>query len=316
VDTRKVGELDVTVVGIGCNNFGRRLDRAGTDAVVKAAMEVGINFFDTADVYGDGASEEYLGKALGPRRDEVVIATKFGVQLGDDPSRGGASPRWIERAVEDSLRRLNTDRIDLYQLHKPDENTPIEDTLEALDKLVSAGKVGQIGCSNHSEAQIEDALSTSRERGLAPFVSVQNEYSLLHREPEENGVIETCQRNGLALLPYFPLASGMLTGKYTRDGGAPAGSRLAGLSASMTERFANTRNFDLVERFEAFAEERGHTILELAISWLVARPVVASVISGATSPEQVRANAEAAKWELCPEDLEEIDRITRAPHAS
>ena len=311
MDTRKIGDLDVTVVGIGCNNFGRRLERAGTDAVVHAAMDAGINFFDTADIYGDGTSEEYLGKALGPRRDEAIIATKFGAEMGGDPSRGGAGPRWIERAVEDSLRRLGTDRIDLYQLHRPDENTPIEDTLEALDRLISAGKVRQIGCSNYSEAQIEDALSASRERGLARFVSVQNEYSLLHRKPEENGVTEACLRNGLVLLPYFPLASGMLTGKYTRGEEAPAGSRLAGMSASRAGRFANARNFDRVEKLEAFAKERGHTILELAISWLVAQPVVASVIAGATSPEQVRANAEAARWELLPEDLAEVDRITR-----
>lgn len=311
MDTRKIADLDVTIVGIGCNNFGRRLDRVGTDAVVHAAMDAGINFFDTADIYGDGTSEEYLGKALGPRRDEVVIATKFGVEMGGDPRRGGASPRWIERAVEDSLRRLGTDRIDLYQLHRPDEDTPIEDTLEALDGLVSAGKVRQIGCSNYSRAQIEDALSTSRERGLAQFVSVQNEYSLLHREPEENGVTEACLRNGLALLPYYPLASGMLTGKYTRGEEAPAGSRLAAMSASRAGRFANARNFDRVERLEAFAKKQGHTILELAISWLVAQPVVASVIAGATRPEQVRANADAARWQLLPEDLAEVDWITR-----
>ena len=312
MDTRKIAELEVTIVGIGCNNFGRRLDRAGTNAVVHAAMEAGINFFDTADIYGDGTSEEYLGKALGPRRDEVIIATKFGAEMGGDPSRGGAGSRWIERAVEDSLRRLGTDRIDLYQLHQPDENTPIEDTLEALDGLISAGKVRQIGCSNYSEAQIEDALSASRERGFARFVSVQNEYSLLHREPEENGVAEACLRNGLALLPYFPLASGILTGKYARGEEAPAGSRLAGMPAPRASRFANARNFDRVERLKAFAEERGHTILELAISWLVAQPVVASVIAGAMSPEQVRANADAAKWKLLPEDLAEVDRITHA----
>lgn len=312
MDTRKIADLEATIVGIGCNNFGRRLDRSGTETVVNAAMEGGINFFDTADVYGDGASEEYLGKALGSRREEVIIATKFGAQLGNDPSRGGGSPRWIERAVEGSLKRLGTDHIDLYQLHRPDKNTPIEDTLEALDHLISSGKVRQIGCSNYSEAQIEDALSTSREHNLAQFVSVQNEYSLLHRDPEENGVIEACLTNQLALLPYFPLASGMLTGKYTRGKDAPAGSRLAGMPAARAERFANAQNFELMERLEAFAKERGHTILELAISWLVAQPVVSSVIAGATSPEQVRANAEAAKWELYPEDLEEIDRITQA----
>ena len=312
MDKRKIGDLEVTIIGIGCNNFGSRLDSASTNAVVHAAMEVGINFFDTADVYGDGVSEEYLGKALGSRREEVIIATKFGAQLGDDPSQSGASPRWIEKAVEGSLRRLGTDYIDLYQVHKPDENTPTEDTLEALDHLISSGKVRQIGCSNYSKAQIEDALSTSRERALAQFASVQNEYSLLHREPEENGVIEACLKNQLALLPYFPLASGMLTGKYTRGKEAPAGTRLAGMSASRAERFTNAQNFELTERLEAFAKERGHTILELAISWLVAQPVVASVIAGAMRPEQVRANAEGAKWELATEDLEGIDRMTHA----
>jgi aryl-alcohol dehydrogenase-like predicted oxidoreductase len=308
--TRRIGDLEVSIVGIGCNNFGRRLDRAGTEAVVHAAMEAGINFFDTADIYGDGVSEEYLSKALGSRRDEAIIATKFGAEMAGDPSRSGASPRWIERAVEDSLRRLDTDRIDLYQLHRPDENTPIEDTLDALDRLISVGKVRQIGCSNYSETEIEEALATSHERGLARFVSVQNEYSLLHREPE-HGVTDACLRNGLALLPYFPLASGMLTGKYSRGEEAPAGSRLAGMSASRAERFANERNFEHVEQLETFAKERGHTILELAISWLVAQPAVASVIAGATSPEQVWANVEAAKWQLLDKDLTEIDRITR-----
>ena len=308
--TRRIGELEVSIVGIGCNNFGRRLDRAGTEAVVHAAMEAGINFFDTADIYGYGVSEEYLSKALGSRRDEAIIATKFGAEMAGDPSRSGASPRWIERAVEDSLRRLDTDRIDLYQLHRPDENTPIEDTLDALDRLISVGKVRQIGCSNYSETEIEEALATSHKRGLARFVSVQNEYSLLHREPE-HGVTDACLRNGLALLPYFPLASGMLTGKYSRGEEAPAGSRLAGMSASRAERFANERNFEHVEQLETFAKERGHTILELAISWLVAQPAVASVIAGATSPEQVWANVEAAKWQLLDKDLTEIDRITR-----
>src|SRR5919202_5924709 len=179
MDTRGIGDLEVTIVGIGCNNFGRRLDSAGADAVVHAAMEAGINLFDTADVYGDGASEEYLGRALGSRRDEVIIATKFGVQLGDDPNQGGASPRWIERAVEDSLRRLGTDRIDLYQLHKPDENTPVENTLEALDRLVKAGKVREVGCSNFSAEQLREAEEATRD-GAASFASVQNEYSLLH----------------------------------------------------------------------------------------------------------------------------------------
>ncbi|HEY6751263.1 MAG TPA: aldo/keto reductase [Rubrobacteraceae bacterium] len=310
MDTRRIGDLEVSIVGVGCNNFGRRLDRTGTEAVVHTAMDAGINFFDTADVYGDGVSEEYLSKALGSRRDEAIIATKFGAEIAGDPSRSGANPHWIERAVEDSLRRLDTDRIDLYQLHRPDENTPIEDTLETLDRLISVGKVRQIGCSNYSETEIEEALATSHERGLARFVSVQNEYSLLHRDPE-HGVTDACLRNGLALLPYFPLASGMLTGKYSRGEEAPAGSRLASMSASRAKRFANERNFDHVEQLETFAKDRGHTILELAISWLVAQPVVASVIAGATSPEQVGANVEAAKWQLLDKDLTEIDRITR-----
>jgi aryl-alcohol dehydrogenase-like predicted oxidoreductase len=310
LDTRRIGDLEVSIVGVGCNNFGRRLDRTGTEAVVHTAMDAGINFFDTADVYGDGVSEEYLSKALGSRRDEAIIATKFGAEIAGDPSRSGANPHWIERAVEDSLRRLDTDRIDLYQLHRPDENTPIEDTLETLDRLISVGKVRQIGCSNYSETEIEEALATSHERGLARFVSVQNEYSLLHRDPE-HGVTDACLRNGLALLPYFPLASGMLTGKYSRGEEAPAGSRLASMSASRAKRFANERNFDHVEQLETFAKDRGHTILELAISWLVAQPVVASVIAGATSPEQVGANVEAAKWQLLDKDLTEIDRITR-----
>jgi aryl-alcohol dehydrogenase-like predicted oxidoreductase len=310
LDTRRIGDLEVSIVGVGCNNFGRRLDRTGTEAVVHTAMDAGINFFDTADVYGDGVSEEYLSKALGSRRDEAIIATKFGAEIAGDPSRSGANPHWIERAVEDSLRRLDTDRIDLYQLHRPDENTPIEDTLETLDRLISVGKVRQIGCSNYSKTEIEEALATSHERGLARFVSVQNEYSLLHRDPE-HGVTDACLRNGLALLPYFPLASGMLTGKYSRGEEAPAGSRLASMSASRAKRFANERNFDHVEQLETFAKDRGHTILELAISWLVAQPVVASVIAGATSPEQVWANVEAAKWQLLDKDLREIDRITR-----
>lgn len=310
MDTRRIGDLEVSIVGVGCNNFGRRLDRTGTEAVVHTAMDAGINFFDTADVYGDGVSEEYLSKALGSRRDEAIIATKFGAEIAGDPSRSGANPHWIERAVEDSLRRLDTDRIDLYQLHRPDENTPIEDTLETLDRLISVGKVRQIGCSNYSETEIEEALATSHERGLARFVSVQNEYSLLHRDPE-HGVTDACLRNGLALLPYFPLASGMLTGKYSRGEEAPAGSRLASMSASRAKRFANERNFDHVEQLETFAKDRGHTILELAISWLVAQPVVASVIAGATSPEQVWANVGAAKWQLLDKDLTEIDRITR-----
>jgi aryl-alcohol dehydrogenase-like predicted oxidoreductase len=308
MDTRKIGDLDVTIVGIGCNNFGRRLDRSGTDVVVRAAMEAGINFFDTADAYGDGASEEYLGEALGSRRDEVIIATKFGSEMGADPSRSGASPRWIERAVEDSLRRLGTDRIDLYQLHRPDPQVPIGETLGALDELVKAGKVREIGCSNFSADRLREAEESAREGG-ARFASVQNEYSLLNREPEGE-VLPECERQGIAFIPYFPLANGLLTGKYRRGQDAPAGSRL---DSARGERLLTEENLAVVERLLEFSESRGRTILELAFSWLLTRPYVASVIAGATSPEQVRSNAAAAGWEPTDKELAEVDSIVTSP---
>ena len=307
MEHRSIGSLSVSVIGIGCNNFGGRIDEAATETVVATALESGINFFDTADVYGGTKSEEFLGRALGKRRDDAVIATKFGMPLDDE--RKGASPAYVARAVEDSLRRLGTDRIDLYQLHAPDPATPIADTLGALDELVRAGKVREIGCSNFSAEQIEEAEQVSRDANQARFVSVQNEYSLLRRGPERWGVLDACEKHGLAFLPYFPLNSGVLSGKYRRDQPPPSGTRLAGMPDDRRTQLLSDKQMDKVEALEQWAAHHGHSLLELAFAWLLARPVVASVIAGATKAEQVRTNAEAASWSLAPSDLDEIDGV-------
>jgi aryl-alcohol dehydrogenase-like predicted oxidoreductase len=299
---RSIGSLRVPVVGLGCNNFGMRIDAAATERVVAAALDAGINFFDTADIYGSTKSEEFLGRALGRRRREAIVATKFGMAVDD--KRRGARPEYVRRAAEDSLKRLGTDYIDLYQLHQPDPDVPIADTLGALAELVKAGKVKEIGCSNFSAQQLDEAARATAP-GAARFVSVQNEYSLLHREPETS-VLPACDRLGMTFLPYFPLASGLLTGKYER-GNPPTDSRL---SLLWTQRFTTEKNVAIAEALKAFAASRGHTLLELAISWLASRPQVASVIAGATSPEQVRANAAAVTWPLPREELSEIDRLT------
>ena len=302
---RQIGSLRVSVTGLGCNNFGRRIDAEGTAKVVHAALDAGINFFDTADTYGGTRSEEFLGKALGKRRRDVVIATKFGMKVDDE--RKGARPEYVRAAAEDSLRRLGTDYIDLYQLHTPDDSVPIEDTLGALDELVKAGKVREIGCSNFSAAQLEEADAAVKPRA-AQFVSVQNEYSLFHREPE-HGVLAECATLGIAFLPYFPLANGMLTGKYRKGQKPPEGSRI---TTGWHGELLTDENLDKVEKLIAFAESRGHTILELAFSWLLSRPMVASVIAGATSAEQVKANALAGEWKLDESELEEVSRIVPA----
>ncbi|HKU20506.1 MAG TPA: aldo/keto reductase [Terriglobales bacterium] len=307
MEKRRIGSLHVSVVGLGCNNFGWRLDADATAKVVHAALDAGVNFLDTADMYGDTKSEEYLGKALRGRREQAVVATKFGMKVDDQ--RHGAKPAYVRQAAEDSLRRLGTDYIDLYQLHQPDPETPIAATLAALDELVKAGKVREIGCSNFSAQQIREA-EAALPSGGARFVSVQNEYSLLHRDPERE-VLPECERRRLALLPYFPLANGLLTGKYRAGHPAPQGTRI-----STQERFGkllNQHNLKMVEGLIGFAESRGHTILELAFSWLLAHPVVASVIAGATSEQQVRSNAGAAGWKLTPADLAEVDRILSQP---
>jgi aryl-alcohol dehydrogenase-like predicted oxidoreductase len=305
METRHIGSLQVSIVGLGCNNFGWRLDLERTRQVVEAALGAGINFFDTADMYGDTRSEEFLGQVLAGRRDTVVLATKFGWKI-DDERPGGASPRYLRQAVEDSLRRLATDRIDLYQLHKPDPLTPISETLAVLDDLVRAGKVREIGCSNFSVEQLREARTAVRE-GAARFVSVQNQYSLLHRDPER-GVLQECEREGLAFLPFFPLASGLLSGKYRRGAPDPGTTRLTA-TASMKERFLTARNRAAAEALAEFAAARGHTLLELAFSWLASHRAVASVIAGAMSPEQVRANAAAAGWRLTADELAEVDRL-------
>ena len=290
------------MVGLGCNNFGRRLEYDATASVINAALEAGVNFLDTADIYGSTKSEEFIGRALHGRRDDVVIGTKFGSKV--DSQRRGAKPDYVRRACEDSLKRLATDRIDLYQLHRPDPSTPIADTLGALDELVRAGKVREIGCSNFSTEQLREAGSAAP-AGNAHFVSVQNEYSLLHRDPEHD-VIPECRRSGLAFIPYFPLASGLLSGKYRGGKPAPEGSRLA--SGWHGELF-NDWNLDIVESLIAFAESRGRTMLELAVSWLASHDIVASVIAGATSPAQVRENAIAADWRLTPQEMMDVDAI-------
>ncbi|MBV8203302.1 MAG: aldo/keto reductase [Acidobacteria bacterium] len=310
MQTRRIGTLEVSVVGLGCNNFGGRLDRAGTRAVVAAALDAGVNFFDTADMYGGTRSEEYLGEALGAQRGQAIIATKFGWRIDDQ--RRGAKPDYVRRAAEDSLRRLGTDRIDLYQLHRPDPETPIEQTLEALGELVRAGKVREIGCSGFSAAQLREAQAAVR-GGAARFVSVQNEYSLLQREPERE-VLAECERLDLAFLPFFPLASGMLTGKYRRGAADPAGTRLTA-APRPSDRFLNERNRAIADGLAGLAAARGHTLLDLAFSWLLSHRVVASVIAGAMTPEQVRANVAGGNdggdggWQLTADDLAEIDRL-------
>lgn len=303
MEMRKIGSLDVSVVGLGCNNFGGRLDAGATAAVVDAAIDAGVNFFDTADIYGGTKSEEYLGRALGAKRDDIVLASKFGLEV--DPQRKGARPEYVKAAIEDSLRRLGTDRIDLYQLHRPDPDVPIADTLGALGDLVKAGKVREIGCSNFSVAQLREAEAATASDG-SRFVSVQNEYSLLHREPE-TGVLEECVRTRVAFIPYFPLASGLLSGKYRKGRPVPEGSRIQPDGRYGTR--LTDHNYNIVEALIGFAESHGHTLLELSMSWLATRPSVVSVIAGATSAEQIRANASAAGWQMTNAEASAIDAI-------
>lgn len=300
--TRRIGSLEVSVIGVGCNNFGRKLDQDATTKVVDAAIGEGINFFDTADIYGGTKSEEYLGRALGKRRHEVVVATKFGMKV--DEKRRGAHPDYVLKAAEDSLRRLGTDHIDLYQLHEPDPKIPIADTLGALDKLVQEGKVREIGCSNFSVEQLREADAATKPKA-ARFVSVQNEYSLFHRDPELT-ILPECTATGMAFLPFFPLANGMLTGKYRKGKPAPEGSRIG--SGWHADLFTE-ENLDVVEQLIGYAQGCKRTLLELAFSWLLTRPMVASVIAGATSADQVRANANAGTWHLSDLDLETINKI-------
>ncbi|HLK25945.1 MAG TPA: aldo/keto reductase [Caulobacteraceae bacterium] len=302
--------MKVSEVGLGCNNFGMRIDQEGTTAVVNAAIDAGINFFDTADVYGgQGKSEEMLGEALNGRRHEVLVATKFANPMGPRVDQRGGSRKWVVQACEDSLRRLGTDYIDLYQMHRPDPETPIEETLRALDDLITAGKIRYVGNSNFAGWQIAEADAVSKGERLNRFVSAQNNYSLLERRVEHE-VLPACDHFGLGMLPFFPLASGLLTGKYKRGEAAPEGTRMAAWGAR-AQAALNDQNFDKVEKLESYAAERGHTLLELAFAWLLGHRSVSSVIAGATRVEQVNANAGAAGWKLTPDEVGEITALAK-----
>jgi aryl-alcohol dehydrogenase-like predicted oxidoreductase len=302
--SRPLGDsgLHVSVVGLGCNNFGRRLDIAGTRRVVDAAIDQGVTFLDTADIYGASQSETFLGEVLDGRRDQVVLATKFGMDMGDGKGPRG-SRDYVAHAAEASLRRLRTDVIDYYWYHRPDGVTPIAETLEALHELVTAGKVRAIGASNFSAAELEEADAVARDQGLTRFTAVQNEYSLLVRDAEAD-VIPACERLGIGFVPFFPLASGLLTGKYRRGEPGPSGARL-----SDRDEVASEAQFALVESLQSFADERQVTLVEVAIGALLAREVVSSVIAGATKPEQVQANAAAAAWTPSDADRAELERV-------
>src|SRR6201996_8280630 len=310
---RSVGKsgLQVSVIGLGCNNFGMRIhELEGARAVIHAALDAGITLFDTADIYGgNGGSETMMGQILGDRRKDIVLATKFGMQLDKEGVKKGGSRRYIMTAVEDSLRRLQTDWIDLYQLHTPDPLTPMEETLRALDDLVSSGKVRYVGCSNVPAWGVADAAWIAETRGFNGFISCQDEWSVLVRKLEAE-LKPMCEHFGIGILPYFPLASGMLTGKFRKGEEMSKDTRLgAAKGAGYFDHFMTDEKFDTVAKLGEFDEARGHTMVELAFSWLLAQPVVPSVIAGATKAEQVAANVKAGDWELTAEDLAEIDKI-------
>ena len=303
--------LRVSTIGLGCNNFGGRIDQAATAGVLDAAFDHGITLFDTADVYGErGGSETVMGELLGDRRKRIVLASKFGMAMDDEGVKKGGSRRYIMQAVEDSLRRLRTDWIDLYQLHAADPLTPIEETLRALDDLIRQGKIRYVGCSNVPAWQMAEAQWTAKVEHLSAFVACQDEYSLLVRGIERD-VMPAARQYGLGLLPYFPLASGLLTGKYKRNAPMPEGARLT-KTQRLADRYITDKNWPIVEQLGDFAEQRGRTMLELAFSWLLAQAPVASVIAGATRPEQIAQNVKAGAWKLSPEELQEIDTITGA----
>jgi aryl-alcohol dehydrogenase-like predicted oxidoreductase len=310
MDIRNIGRsgLRVSLIGLGCNNFGGRTGINDAKYVIHAALDAGITLFDTADIYGNrGGSELALGQWLGPRRKDIVLASKFGMAMDETGEKIGGSRRYILQAVEDSLRRLNTDWIDLYQLHRPDPRTPIDETLRALDDLIRAGKIRYIGCSNLPAWQVVDAAATAQMAWLTSFICAQDEYSLLFRHPEAE-LIPALQAKGMGLLPFYPLAGGMLTGKYQRHAAPPSGTRFA--DAKLAARYLHDANWPKVEKLQAFAAAHGKTLLELAISWLAAQNIVPSIIAGATRPEQIAQNIAAASWKLTAEDLVQIDAIT------
>ena len=301
--------LRVSLVGLGCNNFGMRLDLEQTRAVVDRAFDLGITLFDTADMYGGrGGSETQLGKILGHRRKDIVLASKFGMAMSDDGTKIGASRRYIMSAVEDSLRRLKTDWIDLYQLHQPDPLTPLDETMQALDDLVTQGKIRYIGCSNLPSWQVVESQWISKSMGLNRFVSCQDEYNILNRNVEAE-LIPAMQKYGCGLLPYFPLASGLLTGKYKRTE-MPEGARLTDMPTFANRIYLTDENFDIVDNLNKFAKKTGHSILELAFGWMASRPTTASIIAGATKPEQIEANVAAVNWVLSQSEKDEVDKIS------
>ncbi len=303
--------LRVSAIGLGCNNFGGRIELEATRRVIHKALDLGITLFDTADIYGErGGSETCMGQVLGDDRKRIVLATKFGMAMDDVDVKIGGARRYIMSAVEDSLRRLRTDWIDLYQIHQPDPRTPIEETLRALDDLIRQGKVRYIGCSNFPAWQVMDAHWTAKSCGLNQFISCQDEYSLVFRKPEAE-LMPAMRKLGMGLLPFFPLASGLLTGKYRRNVALPAGTRLAN-TQRLADRYLTDRNWEIAEQLADYAETRGHTMLELAFSWLLAQRPVSSVIAGATLPEQLEQNVKAGAWHLTAEELSEINRIAAA----
>ena len=306
MEYRRIGALEVSEVGLGCNNFGTRIDQERTDEVFAACLDTGINFFDTADVYGSGASEEMLGHAIKGHRDQVIVATKFGLR-DVDPGLTGGNPEWVKRSVDRSLRRLETDWIDLFQIHTPDSEIPERETLEALHELVTAGKVREIGCSNYDADQLDSAADVATQQSLTPYRTVQNRYSLLHREPESE-VFEVCNARNIRFLPFFPLESGLLTGKVGPDGPQP-NTRLADWPQQRLDLFLNDHNLLVVERLTEWLKHRNRTLLELAFSWLLTRPEIPSVIAGATSADQVLANSVASGWQLTAVELAEVDDI-------
>jgi aryl-alcohol dehydrogenase-like predicted oxidoreductase len=296
--------LQISEIGLGTNNFGRRLDAAGTAKVMDQALEDGITFIDTANVYGGGLSETYIGQAIKGKRDQYILATKVAMKMGDGANQIGASRQHILTEIENSLKRLQTDYVDLYQIHRADPKTPIEETLQTLDQLVSQGKVRYIGCSNYQSWQVCEAIWTSRTKNFVPFSTVQPHYNMLNREIEKE-LVPFCKTYGVGILPYFPLANGFFTGKYKRGETAPEGSRLSENDRGMF----TDKNFDILEGLEKFAQEREHTVLDLAFAWLLANPCVSSVIAGATKPEQITANAKTSGWQLTAEEMTEIDGI-------
>lgn len=311
MEIRNLGQsgLRVSTIGLGCNNFGGRIDEAATRVVIHKALDLGITLFDTADTYGErGGSETLMGRILGENRKQIVLASKFGMPMDDTGEKQGGARRYIMKAVEDSLRRLQTDYLDLYQMHQTDPRTPIEETLRALDDLIRQGKVRYVGCSNFPAWQMVEAAWTARSAGLNGFVSCQDEYSLIHRAPEAE-LLPAARRLGFGLLPYFPLASGLLTGKYRRNVALPEGTRLA-KTQRLADRYLTERNWKIAEALGDFVETRGRSMLELAFSWLLAQSPVTSVIAGATRPEQLEQNVKAGSWALTAEELAEIDRIT------